>query len=41
MGYYQNRRSPWFERLPEARRWLEEQEENRLQGENIDRPDTK
>ena len=41
MGYYQNRRSPWFERLPEARRWLEEQEENHLQGENIDRPDTK
>ena len=33
--------APWFERQPEATRWLKEQEENQLQGENIDRPDTK
>lgn len=36
-----SRRSPWFERQPEATRWLKEQEENRLQGKNIDRPDAK
>ena len=29
MAYYQNRRSSWFERLPEAKGWLEEQEEKR------------
>ena len=41
MAYYQNWRSPWFERLTKARRSLEEREENRLQGENIHRPNTK
>ena len=41
MAYYQNRRSPWFDQLPKARRWLEEQEENRIQGENRDRPNRK
>lgn len=30
VAYYQNRRSPWFERPQETRRWLEEQEENLL-----------
>ena len=35
--YFQNKRSPWFERISEARQWLEEQEENRLQSENIER----
>ena len=33
MTYYQNKRSPRFERISPARQWLEEQEENRLQGE--------
>lgn len=41
MAYYQNWRGPWFERLTEARRSLEEREENRLQGENIHHPNTK
>ena len=41
MAYFQNKRSPWFERISEARQWLEEQEENRLQSENIERPDEK
>ena len=41
MAYFQNKRSPWFERISEARQWLEEQEENRLQSENIERPDKK
>ena len=34
MAYFQNKRSPWFERMSEARQWLEEQEENRLQSKN-------
>lgn len=33
MAYYQDKRSPRFERISQARQWLEEQEENRLQGE--------
>ena len=41
MAYFQNKRSPWFERISEARKWLEEQKENRLQSENIERPDKK
>ena len=39
MAYFQ-KRSPWFERMSEARLLLEEQEENRLQSENIERPET-
>ena len=30
MAYFQNKRSPWFKRMSEARLCLEEQEENRL-----------
>lgn len=41
VAYYKNRRSYWFERPQEARRWLEEQEENLFQGEDVDRPNTK
>ena len=41
MAYFQNKRSPWFERISEARQWLEEQEKNRLQNENIERQDKK
>ena len=41
MAYFQNKRSPWFERISEARKWLEEQKENRLQSENIEGPDKK
>ena len=33
--------APRFERISQARQWLEEQEENRLQGEKIERPNTK
>lgn len=35
MAYYQDKR------ISQARQWLEEQEENRLQGEKIERPNTK
>ena len=41
MAYYQNKRTPWFERISQARQWSEEQEENSLQGEKIERPNTK
>ena len=41
MAYFQNKRSPWFERISEAGQWLEEQEKNRLQNENIERQDKK
>lgn len=41
MAYYQEKRRPRFERISQARQWLEEQEENRLQGEKIERPNTK
>lgn len=41
MAYYKNLRSPWFERLAEAKRWMEEPEQNRRQAENIDRRNTK
>ena len=38
---YANRSSYWFSKLSQAQAWLQEQDELRLQGENIDRPDTK
>ena len=38
---YRNINSPWFSRLSETQAWLEEQENLRIQGENIDRPNTK
>ena len=38
---YRNINSHWFERLSGTQAWLEEQENLRLQGENIDRPNTK
>ena len=41
MAYYKNHRSPWFDQMSEARQWLEEQEEIRWEGENIDRPGAK
>lgn len=41
MAYYKNHRIPWFDQMSEARQWLEEQEEIRWEGENIDRPDAK
>ena len=41
MIYYTNRSSHWFARLSQTQAWLKEQDELRLQGENIDRPDTK
>ena len=39
--WYKNINSPWFPRLSETQAWLQEQENIRLQGENIDRPSTK
>ena len=41
MVYYTNTNSPWMERLSITKEWLEEQEELRLQGAQIDRPNTK
>ena len=41
MIYYTNRNSHWFVRLSQTQAWLQEQEELRLQGERIDRPNTK
>ena len=39
--WYKNTDSPWFSTLSETQAWLQEQEDLRLQGENIDRPNTK
>ena len=41
MVYYTNINSPWMERLSKTKGWLEKQEELRLQGGQIDRPNTK
>ena len=34
-------KSPWIVTYDNAKIWLEQQEENRLEGENINRPSTK
>ena len=39
--YYKTKNSPWVSELSEAKAWLQTQEELRLQGEQINRPDTK
>ena len=41
MVYYTNTNSPWFGTLSQTKEWLQKQEELRLQGEKIDRPNTK
>ena len=41
MVYYTNTNSPWLDRLSKTKAWLQEQEELRLQGAQIDRPNTK
>ena len=41
MTYYTNTNSPWFPKLSNTKEWLKTKEELRLQGEKIDRPDTK
>ena len=41
MVWYTNTNSHWFSKLSATKSWLEEQEEQRLQGERIDRPSTK
>ena len=41
MVYNTNINSPWMERLSKTKEWLEDQEELRLQGEHINRPNTK
>ena len=39
--YYNNYGSPWFDKLSKAEDWLSEQEEKRLDYDNIKRPSTK
>ena len=39
--YYKKINSHWFSKLSQTKLWLQEQEELRLQGERIDRPNTK
>ena len=39
--YKQQKGSPWINNFAEAERWLNEQENNRLSLDNIDRPNTK
>ena len=41
MVYYTNTSSPWLLKLSKTKEWLQEQEELRLQGERMDRPNTK
>ena len=41
MTYYTNINSPWMDRLSKTKKWLKKQEELRVQGEKIDRPNTK
>ena len=41
MVYYTNTNSTWFDALSKTKEWLKKQEELRLQGEKIDRPNTK
>ena len=41
MVYYTNIRSPGMERLSQMNEWLEDQEELRLEGARLERPDTK
>ena len=41
MVYYTNTNNPWKERLSKTKEWLTTQEELRLQGEKINRPNTK
>ena len=40
-AWYKNINSHWLSKLSETQAWLQEQEELRLQGETIDRPNTK
>ena len=39
--YYTNTNSSWLDRLSKTKAWLTKQEELRIQGEKIDRPNTK
>ena len=39
--YNTNTNSPWMDRLSKTKAWLQEQEELRFQGAQIDRPNTK
>ena len=41
MVYYTNINSPWMTRLSQTKEWLEDQEELRLQGAQLERPNTK
>ena len=41
MVYYTNINSPWMARLSQTKKWLEDQEELRLQGAQLERPITK
>ena len=39
--YYQNHGSPWIKKFAEAEKWLNEQENRRLESDDIKRPSTK
>ena len=39
--WYTSLNSPWMDKLSKTKKWLQEQEELRLQGAHIDRPNTK
>ena len=39
--WYKNLNGPWMDKLSKTKKWLQEQEELRLQGAHIDRPNTK
>ena len=41
MVTYTNKGSPWFDRFNDAKKWLDEREQFRLDPDNINRPDTK
>ena len=41
MVYFTNTNSQWMDRLSKTKEWLTKQEEFRLQGAQIDRPNTK
>ena len=41
LTFYRNKGSPWMKTYADAEKWIKEREEERLDSDNIDRPDTK
>ena len=41
LTFYRNKGSPWMKTYKDAEKWIKEREEERLDSDNIDRPDTK